>query len=113
MAPPYQFRQSGDKYQEPRPPGVCRRTCCRKGGEGWNRKTKSTVSTVRHRTSRTKNCVSRNSFLGLGFKMLQQAEKRWIAIFHPEKVRDLFAGVKFTDGLPANQILPDDQQSAA
>lgn len=73
----------------------------------------STFATVRHRTSRTKNCVSRNSFLGLGFKMLQQAEKRWIAIFHPEKVRDLFAGVKFTDGLPANQILPDDQQTAA
>ena len=73
----------------------------------------STFATVRHRTSRTKNCVSRNSFIGLGFKMLQQAEKRWIAIFHPEKVRDLFAGVKFTDGLPANETLPDDQQSAA
>ena len=33
----------------------------------------STFATVRHRTSRTKNCVSRNSFIGLGFKMLQQA----------------------------------------
>jgi transposase-like protein len=73
----------------------------------------STFATVRHRTSRTKNCVSRNSFIGLGFKMLQQAEKRWIAIFHPEKVRDLFAGVKFTDGLPANETLPGDQQDAA
>ena len=31
----------------------------------------STFATVRHRTSRTKNCVSRNSFIGLGFKMLQ------------------------------------------
>ena len=51
--------------------------------------------------------------LGLGFKMLQQAEKHWIAIFHPEKVRDLFAGVKFTDGLPANETLPGDQQDAA
>jgi hypothetical protein len=39
-----------------------------------------------------------NSFLGLGFKMLQQAEKRWIGIHAPEKVRDLFAGVKFMDG---------------
>jgi hypothetical protein len=58
--------------------------------------------------------VSRNSFLGLGFKMLQQAEKHWIAIFHPEKVRDLFAGMKFIDdGLPANETLPDDQQDAA
>ncbi|MBU2743327.1 transposase, partial [Acidithiobacillus albertensis] len=30
----------------------------------------STFATVRHRTTRTKNCVSRSSFLGLGFKML-------------------------------------------
>lgn len=73
----------------------------------------STFATMRHRTSRTKNCVSRNSFIGLGFKMLQQAEKRWIGIYAPEKVRDLFAGVKFIDGLPANQTLPDNQLSAA
>ncbi len=41
-----------------------------------------------------------NSFLGLGFKMLQQAEKRWIGIYAPEKVHDLFAGVKFMDYRP-------------
>jgi hypothetical protein len=57
--------------------------------------------------------VSVPQTLGLGFKMLQQAEKHWIAIFHPEKVRDLFAGMKFIDGLPANETLPDDQQDAA
>uniref|UniRef100_UPI0004E25CCC IS256 family transposase n=1 Tax=Acidithiobacillus thiooxidans TaxID=930 RepID=UPI0004E25CCC len=73
----------------------------------------STFATVRHRTTRTKNCVSRSSFLGLGFKMLQQAEKRWIGIYAPEKVLQLFAGVKFIDGLPANLTLPDDQQTAA
>ena len=60
----------------------------------------STFATVRHRTSRTKNYVSRNSFIGLGFKMLQQAEKRWIGIYAAEKVQDLFAGMKFIDGLP-------------
>jgi hypothetical protein len=59
-----------------------------------------TFATVCHRTSRTKNCVSRNSFIGLGFKMLQQAEKRWIGIYAAEKVQDLFAGMKFIDGLP-------------
>lgn len=73
----------------------------------------STFATVRHRTTRTKNCVSRSSFLGLGFKMLQQAEKRWIGIYAPEKVLQLFAGVKFIDGIPANLTLPDDQQTAA
>jgi hypothetical protein len=34
--------------------------------------------------------------LGLGFKMLQQAEKRWIGIYAPEKVLQLFAGVKLS-----------------
>ena len=45
--------------------------------------------------------------------MLQQAEKRWIGIYAPEKVRDLIAGMKFIDGLPANETLPGDQQSVA
>ena len=45
--------------------------------------------------------------------MLQQAEKRWIGIYAAEKVQDLFVGMKFIDGLPANEILPGDQQDAA
>jgi hypothetical protein len=45
----------------------------------------------------------------LGLKIAQQAEKRWIGIHVREKVCDLFAGVKFMGGLPANETLPDDQ----
>lgn len=37
----------------------------------------STFATVRHRTSRTRNCVSRPKFLGLAFKLIEEAEKSW------------------------------------
>lgn len=40
----------------------------------------STFATVRHRTARTKNCVSRATFLGLAFKLVQEAEKSWCRI---------------------------------
>jgi transposase-like protein len=73
----------------------------------------STFATVRQRTSRTKNCVSRSSFLGLSFKLLQAAKKRRKEIQHPERLRDLFAGVIFVDGIPANETQPDPQQDAA
>ena len=34
----------------------------------------STFATVRQRTTRPKNCVSRATFLGLAFKLVQEAE---------------------------------------
>ncbi|MBU2801775.1 IS256 family transposase, partial [Acidithiobacillus caldus] len=49
------------------------------------------------RSSRTKNCVSRATFLGLSFKLIQQAERHWRGIRHPERLRELFAGVIFVD----------------
>jgi len=73
----------------------------------------STFATVRQRTSRTKNCVSRSSFLGLSFKLIQEAEKHWRGIQHPERLRELFAGVRFVDGIPANETRQDSQQDAA
>jgi transposase-like protein len=73
----------------------------------------STFATVRHRSSRTKNCVSRATFLGLSFKLIQQAERHWRGIRHPERLRELFAGVIFVDGMPANETRLDPQQDAA
>ena len=45
----------------------------------------STFATVRHRTTRTRNCVSRPTFLGLAFKLIESAEKSWRRIRAPEK----------------------------
>jgi transposase-like protein len=44
----------------------------------------STFATVRHRTKRTRNCVSRPTFLGLAFKLIEEAEKTWRRINGPE-----------------------------
>jgi hypothetical protein len=45
----------------------------------------STFATVRHRTTRTRNCVSRPTFLGLAFKLIEEAEKTWRRIDGPNR----------------------------
>lgn len=60
----------------------------------------STFVTVPHRTTRTKNCVSRSTFLGLAFKLVQEAEKSWRQIRGAEHIAELMDGVVFKDGEP-------------
>ena len=73
----------------------------------------STFATVRHRTTRTRNCVSRPTFLGLAFKLIESAEKSWRRIRAPEKVASLLEGVPFIDGLPVTDSTPAQQPLAA
>lgn len=73
----------------------------------------STFATVRHRTTRTRNCVSRSTFLGLAFKLVQEAEKSWRRIRGVERIADLVKGMVFKDGVPALDDLPEQQQIAA
>jgi hypothetical protein len=47
---------------------------------------KSTFATVRHRTTRTRNCVSRSNFLGLAFKLIEEAGKTWRRINGAERI---------------------------
>ena len=67
----------------------------------------STFATVRHRTPRTKNCVTRSTFLGLAFKLVQEAEKSWRRIRGVERIAELLSGTVFKDGVP---VTPDDMQ---
>ena len=55
----------------------------------------STFATVRHRTTRTKNCASRTTFLGLAFKLAEEAAKTWRRIRAPEKVADVLGGTRY------------------
>ncbi len=73
----------------------------------------STFATVRHRTSRTRNCVSRATFLGLAFKLIEEAEKSWQKIRGADKIAVLLSGVPFKDGLPVQDNLPEQQKLAA
>ena len=61
----------------------------------------STFATVRHRTDRTKGCVSRSSLLGLTYKLATSAEKSWNRLRGFERLGELIAGVKFVDGVRA------------
>lgn len=73
----------------------------------------STFATVRHRTTRTKNCVSRSTFLGLAFKLIQEAEKTWRRIRGAERIEELLAGTLFRDGLPVTSDETKQQRLAA
>jgi len=73
----------------------------------------STFATVRHRTTRSRNCLSRATFLGLAFKLMEEAEKTWRRIRGADKIGALLAGVLFKDGLPAQDNPPEQQKLAA
>ena len=73
----------------------------------------STFATVRHRTSRTKNCVTRTTFLGLAFKLAEEAAKSWRRIRAPEKVAELLGGARYNDGFPVTDDRPEEQRNAA
>jgi putative transposase len=73
----------------------------------------STFATVRHRTTRTRNCVSRPTFLGLAFKLIEEAEKTWRRINGPEKIKLLLDGIAFKDGEPVPDDRPVQQKLAA
>lgn len=73
----------------------------------------STFATVRHRTTRTRNCVSRATFLGLAFKLIEEAEKSWRRIRGYEKIELLLKGVIFKDGEAVQDNPPPQQNLAA
>ena len=73
----------------------------------------STFATVRHRTTRTRNCVSRQTFLGLAFKLIEEAEKTWRRIRGADQIELLLNGVPFKDGIQAQDNPPEQQKLAA
>ncbi len=73
----------------------------------------STFATVRHRTTRTRNCVTRATFLGLAFKLIEEAEKTWRRIRGADKIEMLMKGIVFKDGEAVNDNPPPQQNIAA
>jgi hypothetical protein len=70
-------------------------------------------ATVRHRTTRTRNCVSRPTFRGLAFKLIEEAQKTWRRINGPEKIKLLLEGITFKDCEPVQDDRPLQQKLAA
>jgi putative transposase len=73
----------------------------------------STFATVRHRTTRTRNYASRPTFLGLAFKLIEEAEKTWRRINGPEQIKLLLDDIAFRDGEPVQDYRPAQQKLAA
>ena len=65
----------------------------------------STFGTIRHRTVRTKGCLTRDGMLHMMFKLGQCAEKTWRRLRGFRELPKVIAGIPFIDGI--EQITTD------
>ena len=59
----------------------------------------STFATIRHRTKRSKGCLSRNGMLHMMFKLGECAEKNWHRLRGFIQLPKVVTGVNFKDGI--------------
>ena len=71
-------------------------------------------TTVRHRTIRSKGCLSNKTALAMVFKLVEGAQKSWRRIDGHNQLPKLIQGVKFTDGIEVigNSAAPQPQAAA-
>ena len=70
----------------------------------------STFATVRHRTKRSKGCLSMKTMELMVFKVIKEAEKTWLRLRGKNQLPKLITGVKFSDGI---EQLNQNNQSVA
>ena len=59
----------------------------------------STFATVRHRTKRTKGCLSRKTGLAMAFKLMMSAQKKWRKPDGQNRLPEIIQGIEFRDGI--------------
>ena len=64
----------------------------------------SVFATIRHRTKRSKGCLTRNGMLHMMFKLGQCAEKKWRRLRGFNYLAKVITGVKFKDGIEVTEI---------
>ncbi len=64
----------------------------------------STFGTIRHRTKRSKGCLTRDGMLQMMFKLGMCAEKKWRKLRGFNDLAKVITGVKFKDGIEVIQI---------
>ena len=64
----------------------------------------STFGTIRHRTKRSKGCLSRDGMLHLMFKLGQCAETKWRRLRGFDYLAKVITGVQFKDGIEATDV---------
>jgi transposase-like protein len=65
----------------------------------------SSFATVRHRTDRTKGCLTRDGMLAMIFKLGQSAERSWRRLRGFECLAKVVEGVKFRDGVEVQNVV--------
>jgi transposase-like protein len=64
----------------------------------------STFATIRHRTKRSKGCLTRDGMLHMMFKLGQCAEENWRRLRGSRDLAKVISGVKFKDGIEVTQV---------
>jgi putative transposase len=70
----------------------------------------SSFATVRHRTVRSRGCLSNKTALAMIFKLAEAAEKSWRRLDGYNQLPKVILGVKFTDGI---EVVRSQAQTAA
>jgi putative transposase len=70
----------------------------------------SSFATVRHRTVRSKGCLSNKTALAMIFKLAEAAERSWRRLNGHNLLPKLILGVKFADGI---EVVKSQAQDAA
>ncbi len=64
----------------------------------------STFGTIRHRTKRSKGCLSRDGMLHMMFKLGQCSEKKWRRLRGFDYLAKVVTGIKFKDGVEVTEV---------
>jgi len=64
----------------------------------------STFATVRLRTAKTRNCLSRQTLLTMVFKLSLSAQKRWRRLRGYRRLGDVVKDVRFIDGIREDEV---------
>ena len=70
----------------------------------------STFATVRLRTAKTKDCLSRETALAMVFELAKSAERHWRRLSGSDRLAEIVRGVRFRDGVPIHDA--EDQAAA-
>src|ERR687897_1553491 len=70
----------------------------------------SSFATIRHRTVRSKGCLSNKTALAMIFKLAEAAEKTWRRLDGHNQLPKVILGVRFTDGI---EVVRSQAQAAA
>ena len=73
----------------------------------------STFATVRHRTIRTKGCMSNATAIAMVFKLMEAAQRSWRRLDGTNFLPKVIYGVKFKDGIEEQAALLSPQAEVA